>query len=80
MRSSRLGPQKERRLSGDVDLQVPAAVNLAAISKALAKGGNEDVTTEVLSGLNHLFQTAKTGKVEEVAQLEETLAPLSLTK
>ena len=67
-------------MSGDVDLQVPAAVNLAAISKALAKGGNEDVTTEVLSGLNHLFQTAKTGKVEEVAQLEETLAPLMLTK
>jgi len=67
-------------LSGDVDLQVPAAVNLAAISKALAKGGNEDVTTEVLSGLNHLFQTAKTGKVEEVAQLEETLAPLMLDK
>ena len=67
-------------MSGDVDLQVPAAVNLAAISKALAKGGNEDVTTEVLSGLNHLFQTAKTGKVEEVAQLEETLAPLMLDK
>ena len=67
-------------MSGDVDLQVPAAVNLAAISKALAKGGNEDVTTEVLSGLDHLFQTAKTGKVEEVAQLEETLAPLMLDK
>jgi len=67
-------------LSGDVDLQVPAAVNLAAISKALARGGNEDVTTEVLSGLDHLFQTAKTGKVEEVAQLEETLAPLMLDK
>lgn len=67
-------------MSGDVDLQVPAAVNLAAISKALARGGNEDVTTEVLSGLDHLFQTAKTGKVEEVAQLEETLAPLMLDK
>ena len=29
----------------------------------------------VFPGLNHLFQTAKTGQISEYGQIEETLAP-----
>lgn len=60
-------------LGGTKDLQVPAADNLAAIKTALEKGGNKDVTTEVLDGLNHLFQRAETGTMEEWAILDETM-------
>ncbi len=28
-----------------------------------------------MPGLNHLFQTAKTGAISEYAQIEETIAP-----
>lgn len=64
-------------LNGTLDTQVDAAVNLPAIAKAL--GHNHDVTTRALSGLNHLFQTAKTGLVDEYGALEETFAPAALT-
>jgi hypothetical protein len=33
-----------------------------------------------LPGLNHLFQTAKTGAVSEYAQIDETIAPAALDK
>ncbi|MFO7564493.1 MAG: alpha/beta fold hydrolase [Enhygromyxa sp.] len=61
---------------GDKDLQVPADPNLAAINAALA--GKPKVRTEKLAGLNHLFQTAKTGAVEEYVTLSETFAPVAL--
>jgi len=44
----------------------------------LKKGGNKDVTVHVLPGLNHLFQTCKTGSVSEYGQIEETFAPVAL--
>jgi pimeloyl-ACP methyl ester carboxylesterase len=59
-------------LNGEKDTQVPADANLAAIAKALADGGNKDVTTRKLPALNHLFQTSKTGMLDEYAQIEET--------
>jgi pimeloyl-ACP methyl ester carboxylesterase len=62
-------------LNGSLDVQVPADLNLAAIEKALREGGNTRVTTIKLEGLNHLFQHAKTGAVQEYAQIEETFAP-----
>jgi uncharacterized protein len=61
---------------GDKDLQVPAEPNLAVIDGALA--GKPKVRTEKLPGLNHLFQTAKTGTVEEYVTLSETFAPAAL--
>lgn len=61
---------------GDKDLQVPADQNLAAIDAALT--GKPKVRTEKLAGLNHLFQTAKTGAVEEYVTLSETFAPAAL--
>jgi pimeloyl-ACP methyl ester carboxylesterase len=63
-------------LIGDKDLQVPADQNLAAINAALA--GKPNVRTEKLAGLNHLFQTAKLGTIEEYVTLSETFAPAAL--
>ncbi|MCC6525958.1 MAG: alpha/beta fold hydrolase [Polyangiaceae bacterium] len=67
-------------LVGDRDTQVPADPNLGAIAAALAKAGNHDAETEKLPGLNHLFQRAQTGLVDEYATLEETFAPAALER
>jgi pimeloyl-ACP methyl ester carboxylesterase len=65
-------------LNGEKDLQVPPKENLAEIEKALKKGGNARVTVKELPGLNHLFQTCKTGSVTEYGTIEETIAPVAL--
>ncbi|MEZ4422486.1 MAG: alpha/beta hydrolase [Gemmatimonadota bacterium] len=65
-------------VNGAKDLQVPSRANLDAIAEALLAGGNADVTTRVLPGLNHLFQTAGTGSPAEYTQIEETVAPAAL--
>lgn len=65
-------------LNGSLDTQVPAAANLSAIGEALQEAGNPDVTIEELEGLNHLFQTARTGSVTEYADIEETFSPRAL--
>jgi pimeloyl-ACP methyl ester carboxylesterase len=62
-------------LIGEKDLQVPYKENLAAIGEALKTGGNTDHTLKSLPGLNHLFQTARTGSVSEYAQIPETISP-----
>ncbi len=63
-------------INGALDRQVPAADNLAAIRKALS--ANKDATITELPGLNHLFQTAKTGGIGEYQMIEETFAPAAL--
>lgn len=63
-------------INGSLDLQVPAAANLAAIRAATT--ANPDVTIVELPGLNHLFQTSSTGAVGEYATIEETFAPIAL--
>jgi uncharacterized protein len=65
-------------ICGEKDLQVPPKENLSAIEKALKEGGNEDVTVREFPGLNHLFQTCKTGAPSEYGTIEETIAPLVL--
>jgi pimeloyl-ACP methyl ester carboxylesterase len=65
-------------INGSLDLQVSAKDNLPVIEKALKDGGNKDVTATELPGLNHLFQTAKTGSPVEYAQIEETMSPVAL--
>ena len=67
-------------LNGALDLQVPADENLAGIAQALRAAGNGDVTTEKLPGLNHLFQTARTGAPSEYNEIEETMAPAVLER
>jgi uncharacterized protein len=65
-------------LDGSKDLQVPPETDLAAIKKALKKGGNTDITTVELPNLNHLFQECKTGSPAEYAGIEQTFSPLAL--
>lgn len=65
-------------INGSLDLQVSAKENLPAIEKALRAGGNKDVTVMELPGLNHPFQTAKTGSPMEYAAIEETMSPVAL--
>ena len=65
-------------VGGSKDVQVPATRNLAATAAALKAGGNLDVTTKELPGLNHLFQTATTGSPAEYSTIEETFAPAAL--
>jgi uncharacterized protein len=62
-------------LNGSLDLQVPHHQNLPEIEKALQEAGNGDVTLRMLPGLNHLFQRAETGTVDEYIRIEETMAP-----
>jgi uncharacterized protein len=61
-------------LNGTLDLQVVAEYNLPAIEDALTIGGVKYRIDE-LEGLNHLFQTAQTGAIEEYAEIDETMAP-----
>lgn len=65
-------------INGDKDLQVPSKANLPAIKNALETGGNKNVTTLELPGLNHLFQECKTGSPDEYAFIEQTISPLAL--
>ncbi len=60
-------------LNGTLDLQVDPGQNLPEIAKALAEGGNRDVTVRRLDGLNHVLQRAKTGHPDEYAAIEETM-------
>jgi fermentation-respiration switch protein FrsA (DUF1100 family) len=62
-------------INGAKDLQVPAKVNLAEIEKALRSGGNCQVKTVELPGLNHLFQPCQSGSPSEYASIETTMAP-----
>src|SRR5262249_7508283 len=63
-------------LGGSLDLQVDASANLAAIKAALKK--NPDVTIQEIEGLNHLFQTAKTGSPAEYGAISETFSPKAM--
>jgi len=67
-------------LNGARDSQVVASQNLPAIRKALEAAGNKRFETVEMPGLNHLFQTAKTGAVAEYSQIEETMSPAALAK
>lgn len=64
-------------LGGEKDLQVPSAQNLPEIKRAL-KHSAPGTMVRQLPGLNHLFQTAKTGKDSEYFLIEETIAPSAL--
>jgi uncharacterized protein len=67
-------------LFGEKDFQVDAGVNAAAVRAALTAAENLDHEVEILPGLNHLFQHAVTGGVEEYGEIEETFAPVALER
>jgi pimeloyl-ACP methyl ester carboxylesterase len=65
-------------LNGEKDLQVLAEANIAGIKEALRKSKSRVYETQILPGLNHLFQRCKTCSVNEYGQLEETFSPEAL--
>ena len=67
-------------INGANDLQVIPKENLAGIKTSLEKAKNKHFETVEFPNLNHLFQEAKTGSVEEYAQIEQTIAPQVLDK
>jgi pimeloyl-ACP methyl ester carboxylesterase len=66
-------------LNGSLDHQVPPE-SLAGIVASLRAGGNKQVDAAVLPALNHMFQTATTGKESEYGVIDETIAPAVLQK
>ena len=65
-------------LNGAHDWQVPPSANVPEMKRALAH--DHDVTVEEMPGLNHLFQSAKTGSPTEYGEIEETMSPAVLTR
>ena len=63
-------------LYGGKDFQVDAKANKSAMEKACA--GNNELKTKLYKNLNHLFQDAFEGTMEEYSFLEETIHPLVL--
>jgi fermentation-respiration switch protein FrsA (DUF1100 family) len=64
-------------LFGEKDLQVPADENIAALEKSLGKD-HPSFVVKKLPGVNHLYQTCKTGTPSEYAGIEETVSPAAL--
>ncbi len=64
-------------INGEKDQQV-SKENLKGVEAALKAGGNYQYTIKEFAGLNHLFQTSKTGLPSEYARIEETISPIVL--
>jgi len=62
-------------INGDKDIISDGVVNLKGIASGLARGGNKDVTTWLVPGVNHLYQHCRTCLMDEYARLPETMAP-----
>lgn len=67
-------------INGTLDSQVDCDQNLNAIKNSLTKGKNKNFQIVPLAGLNHLFQKAVTGSVQEYAEIQETINPVALEK
>jgi pimeloyl-ACP methyl ester carboxylesterase len=65
-------------LDGSKDMQLDPEQNIAAMKAAFARGGNADVTIQLLPGLNYMFQTADTGLGWEYPTIAETISPTVL--
>jgi pimeloyl-ACP methyl ester carboxylesterase len=64
-------------LNGTLDLQVPIDQNLPVIERVVRDAGG-DVTAVRLEGLNHLFQPATKGTIDEYLRIETTFDPDTL--
>ena len=62
-------------LNGSKDIQVASDENLAGLKAGLEAAGNNDVTLFELPDLNHLFQHAETGALDEYLHIAETFSP-----
>jgi hypothetical protein len=61
-------------------LLIPAGPTLRGIAGALKERGKRKVAWAVLPWLNHLYQTAVTGKGEAYDSIEVTLAPAAMER
>jgi pimeloyl-ACP methyl ester carboxylesterase len=59
---------------GELDLQVPASQSAPALERAFAGARRDRLTVVRLPRVNHLLQTATTGRIEEYAEIGETIA------
>jgi len=60
--------------------RAPARTESAGDPQGVGRSVNKHFEIDELPGLNHLFQTAKTGAPAEYAQIEETKSPVALEK
>lgn len=65
-------------INGSKDLQVNSTTNLNAIKQQLESAENSHVSIIEFEGLNHLFQTCKTGNPTEYGNIKETFSPKAL--
>ena len=65
-------------LNGEKDTQVAAATNIPLMQKYKKK--NELDKFEIFPNLNHLFQKADSGMVDEYGKIEQTISPVVLKK
>lgn len=63
-------------LNGSKDVQVPAALNIPFIRAATAWNTHSQVS--IVPGMNHLFQSTRTGSPLEYAKNTETMSPVVL--
>ena len=61
-------------LNGTLDTQVDAVQNVPPIEAAL-KASGAPTTVKVMPGLNHLFQRAQTGAIDEYSKIDITIDP-----
>ena len=62
-------------LYGELDTQVPAEGNSAAMAEAIAESDIPSHALATIPSANHLFQAATTGSVNEYAELEPEFVP-----
>ena len=65
-------------LNGEKDMQVAAATNIPVMQKHKKK--NELDKFEIFPNLNHLFQEADSGMVDEYGKIEQTISPVVLER
>lgn len=65
-------------LNGADDIQVTAADNINGIQKALKQNKNPLTKTQILPGLNHLFQTCKSPQ-QAYGDIDESFSPTALS-
>jgi uncharacterized protein len=65
-------------LNGDKDLMVACEANLQNWKRYPAMGGNQDVTTVVLPGVNHLFLPCSTCDIQEYPKIKALFSQAAL--
>ena len=63
---------------GDRDTQVPADITIKTLQESLSPAAAARLVVAKRRGLNHLFQTAKTGATDEYVEIEESFEPATL--